>query len=1110
MSRPADAAQRTQVLDPERSFIVRAPAGSGKTELLMQRFLRLLATVAEPEEILAITFTRKAAAEMRQRILGAIWPAPGAGKLLPETEQLATAVREINAARGWQLEDYPARLRVRTIDSVNSWLTASAPATGEGTALGGVAENGEELYELAARRMLECITDDDEPGPSMRKLLAHLDNQTGRLIDLMGRMLSRRDQWLGLFGSGDVDAGLRESLETCLRELVERELQSFVTALPVTLLAELCEVTRTAAANIAADNPDAALVGWLSTSAIPDADADNLPLWQSFAKQWLTAKGDWRKTVNKNSGFPPRSVGKDRAIELLGQVALHTEAHERLATVSGLPPPRYSDAQWEALAALIRVLPQTAAHLLLVFRERGETDYPQIAREALAALRGDEGPSALALRLDYRIRHILIDEFQDTSVSQYDLLLALTEGWVDDGTRTVFLVGDPMQSIYRFRQAEVGLFLRLWKDARIEQVRLQPIELAANFRSDETIVDWVNTTFGSLLPPESDPVSGRVRFSASVAALQPSDECGVEIHPLLLPARVDEARQVADIVAATLASGADADVGILVRTRNQARLIIPELRRRNIAFRGTGLDQPGESGLEQELIALARALAHPGDRVAWLAVLRAPWCGLTLADTEALCGGNISATVWQLMQEADLAERLSADGLQRLERCRELLADILGRRGRLPFRDWVEGAWQQLGGPAALADDYDLERIGHVFAALDRLEVGGDIAEAFRLNELLGDRPDAAVESDARVEIMTMHKAKGLQFHTVILPGLDSGTRANDKELLAWHEVQRPDAAPAHLLAPLEAQGDDSDPLQALVRRFQRDLEHAEQDRLLYVATTRAEKRLHVFFALEEAKDGGFNKPRTGSLLARLWPAIEHDFASFAGQPGTRETREEWVQPPIRRYPLSWQGHPPPAAVDALPPPGRRHDERELTFDWAGATAAKVGTVVHRFLQQFSEIGADNADMAAVAPLARVMLAEAGVPGSQLDAEVGKVVEALHTTLNDDKGRWVLSGEHAEAASELPLTAVTEEGVRHFIVDRTFVADDGVRWIVDYKTSPHEGADTDYFVAEQMRRYAGQLEDYRKAMQLLESERDRTIRTALYFPLQGRFSPYED
>jgi len=1098
----ADSAERERVLDAGSSFIVRAPAGSGKTELLMQRYLRLLATVEEPEEILAITFTRKAAAEMRQRILAAIWPVPGAKKPLPVTQQLAEQVRRVNAERGWQLEEYPARLRVRTIDSVNSWLTASSPATGEGTAQGGVSEKSRELYELAARRALECIAEEQEPGPSLRVLLTHLDNQTWRFISLMAQMLVTRDQWLGLIGAGAVPDGLRETLENCLRELVERELLSLQDAFPQPLLSELCESTRVAAANVAVADPEAPLTEWLSAAGVPEADAGNLTLWQSFASQWLTSAGSWRKRLDKNCGFPAGSEGKARAGELLQQLEGEVELAEQLQAVRLLPPPQYLESQWEALAALIRVLPQVVAQLLVIFRETGETDYPQIAREALDTLRSESGPSALALRLDYRIAHILIDEFQDTSVSQHDLLRALTAGWSDDGRRTLFIVGDPMQSIYRFRQAEVGLFLRLWNDQRIDQVPLTRVELSANFRSDQSIVNWVNDTFDSLLPAHSDPLTGRVRFSQSVAAISPVEGAGVFLHPRVYPARLDEAKDVADIVMQTIQGSDEARVGILVRTRNQARYIIAELRNRNIEFQGTGLDQPGESGVEQDLIALARALAHFGDRVAWMAVLRAPWCGLTLADLEGVCGSDWKATIWQLSNDENILARLSSDGQQRLKAFRDTFGQILARRARLPFRDWVEGAWQQLGGPATLSGDYDLERVNHVLMAIDRLDSGANLAEAFHLHELLGDRPDRGRGAEARVEIMTMHKAKGLQFHTVILPGLDSGTRVNEKSIMAWHEIQRNSGEPAYLLAPIEAQGDDSDPLQAMVRRFESEQDKAEQDRLLYVASTRAEQRLHIFFGLDPAKDGGYRKPRSGSLLARLWPALESDYADYRGEPGSTKQRDGFVQPPIRRF-TAGHAFQAPAAVAFSAVADAATDERQITFDWATVIAARVGSTVHRMLQHLTLSGSDGWDSEAGLSRLRQMLAEAGVAEDRLDYAAGRAAEAVETALSDERGSWLLSQRHQQSEAEFPVTVVKGSEVSHLIIDRTFVDETGVRWIVDYKTSAHEGGGLEEFVENELERYGGQLETYREAM--LAIEPDREIRTALYFPLLGLF-----
>jgi ATP-dependent exoDNAse (exonuclease V) beta subunit len=112
-----------------------------------------------------------------------------------------------------------------------------------------------------------------------------------------------------------------------------------------------------------------------------------------------------------------------------------------------MPPERYTDYQWEVLEAILKLLPYAAAHLKLVFGERGEADFTEVAQGAVRALGSPEAPTDLLLALDYRVKHILVDEFQDTSLSQWELLSLLTSEWVPGDGRTLFLVGDPMQSI---------------------------------------------------------------------------------------------------------------------------------------------------------------------------------------------------------------------------------------------------------------------------------------------------------------------------------------------------------------------------------------------------------------------------------------------------------------------------------------------------------------------------------------------------------------------------------------------------------------------------------------------------------------------------------------
>ena len=175
MSEADDNVARRQALDPTRSFIVQAPAGSGKTELLVRRFLKLLAAVERPEEILAITFTRKAAAEMRKRVLEAT----------PEAKELGH------------------RLRIQTIDALCASLTRQMPVLARFGAQPELVEDARPHYREAALRTLTALS------PEAERLLAHLDNNLGTAVWLLSSMLAKRDQWLRTTGA----AHARDKLE---------------------------------------------------------------------------------------------------------------------------------------------------------------------------------------------------------------------------------------------------------------------------------------------------------------------------------------------------------------------------------------------------------------------------------------------------------------------------------------------------------------------------------------------------------------------------------------------------------------------------------------------------------------------------------------------------------------------------------------------------------------------------------------------------------------------------------------------------------------------------------------------------------------------------------
>lgn len=1122
-----DAGARQRALHIGLSFIVQAPAGAGKTELLTQRFLALLATAEAPEEILAITFTRKAAGEMHNRIVAALERAatepPPATAHHQRTWRLARAALDNDAARGWDLRMNPARLRILTIDALCAALTRRMPVLSGFGAPPQVIEDAAPLYREAARQTLAEVEAGAQWSPAIEHLLRHLDNNPALVEGLIARMLARRDQWLPHAHAVD-----RAVLERTLAQVNADALCALRAAMPPDLEASLVGPLRFALENAAAEGREtAAALEALTAGRLPDTRPESIAAWRQIAALMLTAQGGWRARLTVKEGFPAaKGKGpeadlcrdmKERMQTLLAALAPAEDLRRHLFAVHQLPPMRYSEAQWETITAFAQLLRVAAALLELTFRERGEVDFTRVAQAAQAALGDPARPTDLALALDRRIRHILVDEFQDTSLGQYRLLEGLTAGWERGDGRTLFLVGDPMQSIYRFREAEVGLYLRARREG-IGGVMLEPLTLTVNYRSQAGIIDWVNEAFVRVLPEVEDLASGAVPYAASRAHHPVLPGEAVRVHALLDAAEEDEARLVRDLVADALAGDAKGTIAVLVRSRGHLLHIVPALRRAGLRFRAVEIEHLAHRPVIQDLLALVCALTHPADRVSWLTVLRAPWCGLTLADLYALAGDARRAAIPDLLADGERLARLSEDGRARALRLRAVLETAIAERGRRPLRARVEGAWIALGGPACVTRG-DLEDARMLFTVLDDVEEGGDLVDRALLRERIDRlyaRPDA--ESDGRLQIMTIHKAKGLEFDTVIVPGLGRKPCVNESRLLMW--LQRPQGD--LLLAPIRETGADPDPIYRYITALDGDKGRHEDGRLLYVAATRAKQRLHLIGGTRthEGEEGPApRQPPAQSLLARLWPAVETEFViaakgiadSGANASSVPETAADagFNGGLLRRLPADWTLPPAPPAVTRVPPAALQSAGALIEFAWAGETARHVGTVTHRLLQECARTGINDfarLDERQVLRSARIALAGLGIPESGIESAAARVLAALRATLEDERGRWILDPAHRDARCEYALGGMLNGRLISAVIDRSFVDADGVRWIIDYKTGGHEGGGTEAFLDREQTRYRSQLESYAVLMRARES---RPVKLGLYFPLLRGWREWE-
>ncbi|MBF6058400.1 UvrD-helicase domain-containing protein [Thiomicrorhabdus heinhorstiae] len=1130
----ADGLERLSAIHPLASFIVQAPAGSGKTSLLAQRFLVLLSQVEAPEQIVAVTFTKKAAAEMRERVFkllnAALQPLGPQAKLVERNNWLlAQKALQRDAEMGWNLLDNPNRLRIKTIDGLNGYLVGQMPLLSKMGTQSSIAQTPDKVYREAVRAVLKSPLAEE----SVATLLQLVNGRYNRAEVLLMSMLAKRDQWMASllpYGHEETALEARTHLETALQEIIIQELQGHLRVLSAQypLFAEICEIAAYAQGN---DQPQLQTIA----SAWPlSEEADGIVQWRILA-DWILTKDSkgFRKRLTKNEGFPSgkgeAKQRKDEMSEILKALdeadGLQGRLRESLAVLKSLPQPHYSDDQWQNLQALLQLLKLSAAHLKLVFQAHGEADFIEIAQAALQALGDDESPTDLAQQLDYQIQHLLVDEFQDTSREQFRLLEKLLAGWQRDDGRSVFLVGDPMQSIYRFREAEVGNFLKAWQ-GEIGGVPLIPLKLQVNFRSSGGVVDWVNRHFKQIFPNESLIEKGAVAYSDS-QAFSDDFSAAVQTHWALNRSARQEVLDIVEVIDKALNDQRDikAQIAVLGRSRSHLMPLAVELKTRGIPFRAVELEALSERQEIQDVLALSRALLHLGDRAAWIALLRTPMIGFSLVELDNLIAAKPYKTVWSLWQ----AQSNDSDWQKaRWRHAFTVLENALQQLGRLPFSQLVRETWLLLQGALTVENDLAVENVEAFCRALsahDQETLDGNGLQ--QITDVLYAEADAS-EASSAIELMTMHKSKGLEFDTVILPSLGRKPRGDESSLISWFQFLSEEGEERLVFAPLDPKGTDASYLSQLLRGFEKQKQRYELARLLYVACTRAKRHLHLFgqvdFALQFDREDRMKvpKPQPDSLLDVMWPEVGKAFQTLADthdEAGNEILETEAVLPKVsrlderescsleivknmERQAFAWQ-------VEQTPSESEAFDAKRFDAGGKGAFGEEaqsallntaVGNLVHRLLELRVEQGVENwtpVSIETAMPLYRRWLAQQGLKDQLLSSAEQRVQRCLLNACNNDHLRQALDSSLAESATELALSSLeADQAVRNHIIDRTFVDESGVRWIVDYKTSVYEGEDLPAFLQGKVFEYQPQLQRYGELFKQIEQRPQKWV---LYF-----------
>lgn len=1178
---PPDASERDRALDTKTSVIVQAPAGSGKTTLLTERFIRLLGEVDDPRQIVAITFTNAAATEMRNRILDELRnPAPG-----------DAALRAIERAqlRGWKILDVPSQLRIATIDSFSRELALQQPMLTQLSQELDVSENPADLYRMAARHTLQRIDDNDSPvGKAVKSLLQWRDNNWNEMEELLITMLRQRDRWMHgwvLERDPDWDA-LRRQLERPFQRASEqtlRELESCFLHNP-RLGDEVLALARFACESPGSNSPHA-LANCLSLPKLERHRtlSDSLLVYDALAGFLLTKDGTLRspKGLKTADGFPSTDAGRNakaRFATLVQQVAAVPRLHTLIAAVRDLPPAHYSDDEWGILQACFTLLRHAAAELRVLFAEQGVVDFIEVAQSAARGLEDQDGqPTDTTLANADEIHHLLVDEFQDTSRRQHELLSKIIRAWPDSDLRTCFIVGDPMQSIYFFRDADAELFARV-KDLGFEMpdgdnLSLEFVSLAANFRSEPQLVTWNNDAFTRVFAASAQ---NDLPFTAAMAVRDENTtkkQC-VELHLDFVPrngknivlddaqtqARASAAtRQIDKIVSIVQQYGPDIEearrngtrfrVAILARTKKALAPIALALRQQTIPFRAIDLEDLQQRQEVLDALALARAWVNPFDRVAWLGVLRAPWCGLTLQDLHTLTSADNPAILEKAIPELirERSKLISEEGRARLQRIERCHADRIEPQSAA-LGSWLQQVWTQIGGDACV-DANARGNLEMLWRCLDGLPRGIQDLSGPALHsalETLKAQPDPNASSECGVQLMTIHKSKGLEFEAVLVPELHAAEGRGRFEMLSWLErgISEPDGTDEtteFLVAPLQTRGGQRSGTKAWVDRVRQERERREQKRLLYVAATRARDDLHLFARPEyQTIDGELRLANpSNNLLTAAWPALEdpirRQFDSWKDTLSgdivpdlAAEAPSNLIVMPsrqtatrIRRVPLSAVTFPDSNQVALRSSADDVISTRPLFERHEGGVASRIrGTAIHSLLQDLARFRASMewpaARVALESSLPRVV-AQIRAAGFERAVAIHIATEALESvmaTSNSPVGQWLLA-PHPGSASEAAWTGVIKNKVRTVRVDRVFRAaasplhdGDDAWWVVDYKSAYDESQPPDVLLPDLRPVFAPQLEAYAGVLRALHGA-GLPIFAGIYYPRMQQFDSWQ-
>ena len=1026
-----DKKQRQRAIELDKSFVVRAPAGSGKTELLVQRVLATLTTVERPSQCLVLTFTQKAVSELKDRIAHVF---SKHAELLDETEKLKHRVLEHVQKNNWSLETFWHQIRVKTLDSLFIDLVKkySQKDSFETSAI-----------DLSPEVQSECIVDAffkeyliDNPCEQFVALCAFYDNSYTQLKNLLKELYLMREVWLiNVLSSEDSEQdpfSLFKEQVIPLQSLIEDN-----KCLTEKIVSWLCVYL-----------PDLQSIDFNN-----DSWANDLLLWRQLANLLVTKSGKWRQKYTKNQGFP---VDKDL-------MPWHSKADkaEHLEAVFQLQEVLSDDRQVLTFLKLLQLWPtestvtdlhkrwlsllkQLIAFSTLYKKQHYLIDYTDVTLELWVLFNNSDVWPLIEADLESENTHLFLDECQDLSYVQFSILKKIIGICAYSPEKTFFVVGDPQQAIYHFRGSEVGVF-QSFETLCIPGLDFEVVKLSSNFRSISSLVSFYNQWTQSVFSQRSLPFLG-IDKALKAHSVQPDK--GGFLSANHYRTVETEARSIALSIKNVIKNDNTTTLAVLARDRKSLKPVMKELQAFKVPFQTSGIYHLLDVEMFFDCYCLIRVILAGENKSFWLSALRSHFLGASMYDIQQFYtadkehffekteGATFSPIFEKNFQHLLTHYRSFEPYLQR-EKVGFWLKNFFIAYGYMNYlKASDKNSWLLLLAP--------FEKIHHVREIV------------WPLIEQQLSRTPLINAQQAQVSVMTIHQAKGLEFDAVYLPNLSAPLPNMKAKLL--HSIK---TSKHHLWSvnpPGELQCQSFNFCQALSSLHQKN----EAIRLLYVGLTRAKKSLYLSANAQKSYGHNFRQ-------------YLDDFIPFNDSSADFDKPEELVLKEKRfvlpqshqSHTLNWQKF--RFNQDRLESCSQKVYQRQLKV---------IGLVWHKILQVTQRWPIDQ----------KLLTKEALVNlfysfGAQeediapLFQNFGQIFQKINKSKN---ACYIYNPEHLRHESEFPLSVSIKGKLVKKVVDKFIIDKDGNLVVFEIKSAARQDLD-----AELLRTYIKQLRSYQSYISIL-------------------------